>query len=351
MEKPLKTGILLAGIILCVPISAAAQSGRIRPNESPSPTPTPAPAPYNPTEKPAPTRPGQQKAEDQEVIRVESGLVPMPVSVVDRNGSPVTDLKPEDFILEIDGVKVPVGDVSRTVSPVRLVLMFDNSSSVTVARDFEKRASIRFLRTVIRPERDQAAIFSVSTVSRLEHPLTSDVGALISAIEEFPQPVGLTALLDGFIGASDYLKKLSGRRVVVLVSDGEDTGSDAGFDEALRSLLMSNIQVFVVKTTDFENFKRTQSRERSANLKQLAAERRMQEITRQTGGAVYSPLEDEELEAAFRSISREISDQYLVSFFPEDDKDRSVRFRSVRISVRNRPDLSVRTRVGYYGPL
>lgn len=331
-----------------------AQSGRTRPAETPSPTPSPTRTPpgiYSPTQSKPQGRQGESNVNDeQEVIRVESGLVPLPVSVVDKSGRPVTDLQAKDFMLEIDGSAVSVGEVSRAQSPVRLVLLFDNSSSVAIAREFEKRAAIRFLQTVIRPDRDLAALYSVSTVSKLEQPFTRDVELLVGAINQFPQPIGLTALLDGLVGAGDYLKPVSGRRVIVVVSDGEDTGSDTTFDETIRNLQISNSQVFIVKTTDFENFKRTRNREGSANLKQLAAEKRMQEIARQTGGAVYSPLDDEELDAAFTKIADEISDQYLVTYFPGNDKDKSSKFRSVRLQVKDRPDLIVRTRVGYYGP-
>lgn len=331
---------------------AFGQSGRIKPLETPSPTPTPKPnIVYTTTDKsqpkPSPTPP---KTGDEEVIKVESNLVPIAVAVFDKSGIPITNLRPDDFILQIDGSTAEIGEMTRSQSPVRLALLFDNSSSVSIAREFEKKTAIKFLESVIRPEKDLASLFSVSTVSRLEQPLTKDVGLIVSAIESFPAPVGLTSLLDGFVRSADYLGGASGRRVVVVVSDGEDTGSEASLEEAVRALQMASVQVFVVKTTDFENFKRTQTREGSANLKQLTAERRMQEIVKQTGGAVYSPLDDFELEQAFAKITNEISDQYLISFYPCDDVDRTVKFRSIKIAVRNRPDITVRTRVGYYGP-
>lgn len=332
-----------AGIVL-------AQSGRIKPSETPTPTPTPkTETDYRPTQKPSP-KPTPPKSGDDEVIKFESNLVPVPVAVLDKNGIPVTDLKPEDFTLSVDGQQVEISEVTRSQSPVRLSLLFDNSSSVSIAREFEKKAAIRFLERVIRPEKDLASLFSVSTISRLEQPLTKDVGFLVSAIESFPTPVGLTSLLDGFVRSAEYLKSSSGRRVVVVVSDGEDTGSDSSLEEAVRALQMASVQVFVVKTTDFENFKRTQRREGSANLKQLTAERRMQEIAKQTGGAVYSPLDDAELDDSFMKISSEISDQYLISFYPENDSDKTAKFRNLKVTVKNRPDLTVRTRAGYYGP-
>ncbi|HVE58654.1 MAG TPA: VWA domain-containing protein [Pyrinomonadaceae bacterium] len=351
--------ILLTILILIFALDVFAQSGRNKPAETPTPSPTPrrTAGTYNPTEKitsiqnglPTPT-PVPKNADDNEVIKVESTLVPIPVSVLNERGLPVTNLKLEDFQLQIDGKTAEIGDLSRSETPVRLAVLFDNSSSVSIAREFEKKAAVRFFRRVIRPEKDLVALFSVATVSRLEQPLTKDVSMLVQAIENFAPPAGATALLDGIIEASNYMKEVSGRRVIVIVSDGDDTVSDASFDDALKYLQLANCQVYVVKTTDFENSIRTGQRTGSANLRQLAAERRMQEIVKQTGGAVYSPVDEDELDRAFAQISSELSQQYILSYYPENESDKRGEFRAISLSVKTRPNLTVRTRKGYYVP-
>src|SRR5207253_1982888 len=106
--------------------------------------------------------------------------------------------------LLIDGKAAEISDLTRSETPVRLALLFDNSSSVTIAREFEKKAAIRFFRRVVRPDKDLVALFTVSTGTRLEQPLTKDVSQIINAIEGFPNPEGATALLDGIIKAADY---------------------------------------------------------------------------------------------------------------------------------------------------
>ena len=337
--------------------SVFAQSGRVKPNEKPTPTPTPRKV-YFPTDEntnpatskttPAPTP--TLDDDDGGLIRVQSALVPIPVSVLDARGQSIANLKLEDFELLIDGKAAEIGDLARSETPVRLALLFDNSSSVTIAREFEKKAAIRFFKRVIRPEKDLAALFSISTGSRLEQSLTRDISQIIRAIEMFPPPEGATALLDGIIKAANYLKEVEGRRVIVIVSDGDDTISDATFEETLKALQLANTQVYVVKTTDYENFKRTGQRGGNANIRYLAAERRMQEITGQTGGAVYSPLDDDELEKAFDQISAELSQQYILSYYPEDESDKQGAFRQISLNVKNRQNLSVRTRKGYYVP-
>lgn len=349
---------LLTICFLIFALGTLAQSGRVKPTETPTPTPTPRRTlgGYNPTDKNVPlpvpsVTPANGKIEDDDsVIKVDSALVPIPVSVLDARGLPVANLRLEDFLLQIDGGEAQIGELTRSETPVRLALLFDNSSSVSIAREFEKKAAIRFFRQVIRPQKDLVALFSVATTSRLEQPLTKDVSSLVQAIENFSPPEGATALLDGMVEAANYLQDVQGRRVIVIVSDGDDTVSDATFDAALKALQLANCQLYVVKTTDFENNKRTGQRTGNANLRQLAAERRMQEFASQTGGAVYSPVDEDELDKAFAQISAELSQQYILSYYPENDADKRGEFRTISLSVKTRPNLQVRTRKGYYVP-
>jgi Ca-activated chloride channel family protein len=233
--------------------------------------------------------------------------------------------------------------------PVRLALLFDNSSSVSQARDFEKDAAIRFFKQVIRPEKDQAALFSVASVARLEQPLTKNVSQLVTAIENFTKPEGATALLDGIIQAAKYLRDYEGRRVIVIVSDGEDTLSDSTLDDAVKAIQSVNCQVYVVKTTDFENLKITGARNSNSNTRALIAERRMQELSQQTGGAVYSPIDEDELNKAFSRISAELSEQYILSYYPDNTGERG-QFREISLKVKNKQNITIRARKGYYVP-
>lgn len=349
---------LLAIFCLIFPASSFAQSGRVKVQETPTPTPATRPANvYSPTgitnyPKPISTPPPLINEDDGEIV-VDSALVPIPVSITDAEGGAVNNLKLADFTLKIDGKDAEIGDVSRSETPVRLALLFDNSSSVLIARDFEKKAAIKFLRKVIRPEKDLAALFSISTYSRLEQPFTKDVSQIIRSINGFAEPTGATALLQGVIKAAEYLKEVEGRRVIVIVSDGVDTNSDLvteTFDQALRAAQAYNCQIYVVKTTDFENFKRTGQRGGNANIRSLEAERRMKDFSEQTGGAVYSPLDERELDRAFSQISAELSQQYILSYYPENDRGNQGAFRTISLALKNGESLTVRTRKGYYVP-
>jgi VWFA-related protein len=137
----------------------------------------------------------------------------------------------------------------------------------------------------------------------------------------------------------------------VIVSDGDDTISDleTTLEKVVQKVQAKNCQIYVVKTTDFENFKKTGRRVGNANLMNLTAEHRMQELAKQTGGSVYSPLDEKELDDAFTRISAELSQQYILSYYP-DEKMLSGDFHAISLKVKNKPGLTVRTRKGYYVP-
>jgi VWFA-related protein len=337
--------------------AANAQSGRVKPTETPTPKSGTSiiiagPTPAN-REGPGPAGTSTPKPkEDADIIKVSSTLVPIPVSALDAKGRAVTNLQIKDFDLSVDGKAADIGEMTRSEAPIRLAMLFDNSSSVTLARDFEKEAAVKFFRRVVRPDRDMAALFSLSDFTRLEQPLTQDLPLLTRAIDLFPDPKGATALLDGIIEVANYLKAAQGRRVVIIVSDGEDTYSDmrTTLEDVIRALQINDCQVFVVKTKDFENYKRTGVRGGNANIRALTAERRMNEITQQTGGAVYSPIDEAELDRAFDQISAELSQQYILSYYPEGEAEKRGEFRSIAVKIKNKPDISVRTRKGYYVP-
>jgi Ca-activated chloride channel family protein len=322
-----RAALLILSIFLAA-VSASAQGSQQQPQQ-PAPTPqTAAPASAQP--------PVGETIDDDEVLRIDSNLVSIPAVVTESTGRAVPNLRLEDFELRIDGKPRGIGELSKADAPVVLALLFDNSSSLSKAREFEKQAATRFFRRIVRPI-DRAAVFSVSTVPVLARPLTNNVGVLVHSIENFPEPEGATALFDSIIEAARYLSPHEGRKVIVIVSDGNDTISDTTFDQALQSALKADCQIYVVGTGDVEN----------PNLTDTIARKRLQVFAAQTGGALYVPRAVEELDTAFEQISKDISQQYVISYYPTDDPADG-RFRSIGLSVKSRPTLRVRAREGYY---
>jgi Ca-activated chloride channel family protein len=276
--------------------------------------------------------------ESGEVVRVSSNLVPVPTTVVDNHGVAITNLELNDFELRVDGQLAPINEISRSETPVRLVMLFDNSDSVTLSRELEKHAAVRFFQNVLRPV-DQAAIYSISTNAELVQPMTNSVELLQRTIESFGRPNGSTSLNDGIFAALLYLKSYAGRRVIVIVSDGRDTTSrlpEHDFDATLQRLRGDECQIYVVQTGLYD----------SANLRDLAAERRMEQFAAQTGGAVYIPKTVEDLEAAFVQIAADLAQQYILSYYPAQDK-RDGRYHLLAVRVKTKANVRVRARKGF----
>lgn len=321
------------------------QSGRQKPPDAPSNSNTRPRQTSKPTNQQvnsqassksdAKSDPRESADDSTDVVRVTSNLVAVPATVVDSRGVAVTNLKLEDFELKVDGQLNTISDISRADTPVRMAMLFDNSGSLDASRDFEKRAAVRFFRHVLRPV-DQAAVFSVSTEVTLAEPLTNDTRRLEFSIESFGKPEGATSLFDGIIQAGAYLKPYPGRRVIVIVSDGVDTTSRADFDTTIQRALADDCQIYVVQTGLYEN----------ANVRALAAERRMEEFAAQTGGAVYVPKSAEDLDDAFAQISADLAQQYILSYYPAQDK-RDGKYHLIAVRVKNRPNARVRARKGF----
>jgi Ca-activated chloride channel family protein len=312
--------------------SSGAQSSSPTPSKPKSQSSTQTPARDFPQEK------SSDEADDSDTVRIISNLVPIPASVVDPKGIAVTGLKLEDFELRVDGQLKAISDMTRAETSVRLVMLFDNSGSLDFARDFEKHAARHFFRQVMR-RTDEAAIYSIESESYLAQPLTNDVQLLERTIDSFGKPEGSTSLFDAIIDAAGYLKPYSGRRVMVIVSDGIETTSRNDFETTMQRVLASDCQIFIVQTGLYDG----------ANLRALAAERRMEQISGQTGGAVYIPKTTHELNEAFQQIAADLAHQYVLSYYPGDER-RDGRFHNIDLRVRSRKDVRIRARRGYYSP-
>jgi Ca-activated chloride channel family protein len=327
--------------IVTITLSTHSQSGRQKPPVAPSNSNTRPRQTSKSTTQQGNTQASSKSDikevpdDSTDVVLVTSNLVAVPATVVDSRGIAVTNLKLEDFELKIDGQLNTISEISRAETPVRMAMLFDNSGSLSESREFEKRAAVKFFRNVLRPV-DQAAVFSVSTEVTLAEPLTNDARRLELTIESFGKPEGATSLFDGIIQAGAYLKPYPGRRVIVIVSDGEDTTSRADFDLTLQRAFADDCQIYVVQTGLYEN----------ANVRALAAERRMQEFAAQTGGAVYIPKSAEELDDAFAQISADLAQQYILSYYPAQDK-RDGKYHLIAVRVKTRPNARVRARKGF----
>ena len=329
---PIALCLAVSVLLLSVPLTTRPQSGRQK-----DPKTANANKPDLRNIHPVADPSNLNSDEADEVVRVSSNLVPVPATIVDNRGVAVTNLTVDDFELRIDGQLSSISDIARSESPVRLVMLFDNSGSLTASRDFEKHAAVRFFQNVMRPM-DEAAIYSISTDVFLAQPMTNNVRLLQQTIDNFGRPEGATSLYDGIFAALFYLKPFSGRRVIVIVSDGRDTTSrnDHDFDATLQKLMGDESQIYVVQTGLYDN----------ANVRDLAAERRMEQFAAQTGGAVYIPKTVDDLDNAFAQIAGDLAQQYVLSYYATEDK-RDGRYHLIALRVKTHNNIRIRARKGF----
>jgi Ca-activated chloride channel homolog len=330
------SSVLTAGLalfLLAAPLPTQSQSGRQKDPKAANANRSNRDRPSSPIADPS----NMNADEGDEVLRVTSNLVPVPTTVVDSRGVAVTNLLLDDFELRVDGQINTITEISRAETAVRMAMLFDNSGSLSASREFEKRAAVRFFQNVMRPI-DQAAVYSISTDVALAQPMTNNVRLLQQTIDSFGRPEGATSLYDGVFAALVYLKPFTGRRVIVIVSDGRDTTSrsDHDFDATLKRLLGDDCQIYVVQTGLYDN----------ANVRDLAAERRMEEFAVQTGGAVYIPKSVEDLDSAFAQIAADLAQQYVLSYYPPEDK-RDGRYHQIAVRVKTRTNVRLRARKGF----
>lgn len=334
----------LVMVLLVVPVfHSQAQSGRNNKTEDKRPKPVPLPPLPKPSVKAPPA--------EEEPIRINNDLVNVVTSIVPPPGEKTSDLKLEDFEVLEDGVPQELTNFAReSEAPLRLVMLFDTSLSVVQRLNFEKKASSKFFERMIRPQ-DQAAIFSVSTDVLVLQEFTSRVPLLVNATKQL-KAQGATSLYDGIYLAADYLKPAKGRRILVLVTDGGDTTSSKTLKVALQQVQGVDAMIFAIYTGRLWN---------SLNLRDIAAERALEALTRETGGHMYQPKlstnddpsQDEdlalkELDAAFSQLADELRTQYILGFYSSNEA-RDGRFRKLEVRIK-KPGYAARARVGYYAP-
>jgi Ca-activated chloride channel family protein len=204
------------------------QSGREQPEPKkriPGKSKLPGPTPKIRTPENPPQQKGKGGKESEDTIRINSDLVNVVVTIAGRPPNATVDLKPEDFEIIEDGAPQEISNFSRNADqPLKMVMLFDTSTSVAHALNFERHAAARFFERVIRPQ-DRAALFSVSTDVVVLQDFTNKVPLLIDATRQV-RAYGATSLYDGICLVADHLKNAQGRRVIVIVSDGGDTTSN-----------------------------------------------------------------------------------------------------------------------------
>jgi Ca-activated chloride channel family protein len=333
------------------------------------------PAPkYKPKPTPTPTPPPPDDPND--VVRVTSNLVVVPVSVVDSSGQAVHGLKVGDFHVIEAGTPQQIAEIGDPEQvPLDIALLFDISSSVSQKGFFalQQNAAATFLRQVLKPT-DRAAVFTIGKEPRLVAPLAT-AEAAAATLQTIPAATSSvsTSFYDTVAAASKYLSTNSSggrRRVIVVLSDGDDTSS-----ELLRSPTTAEVRAS-------ENGETTRAADRdrqterhhkavlevqriaqqadatfysinpggpSVHLNQISmrAEGGMESIAAATGGTAFLPSSDQDLVRVFNEVAAELRGQYLLQYY-SNSKSPGGEYRAISVTIPTHPDTHVRARQGYY---
>jgi Ca-activated chloride channel family protein len=366
-EKTLWPVFLLGvlAIFMSVPTARAQQSTKDLPPPPPlwKAKPTPTPKPVEP-----------EKIED--VIRTNSNLVMVPVSVTDQTGQAVQGLKVGDFRLEEEGKQQEISGIGDPEQvPLAIALLFDISSSTSQKGFFasQQNAAAAFLRLVMKPA-DRAAIFTITGQSNMVQPLaTAEASAAKMASIPAATKSVPTAFYDTVSAAAQYLTANAPsnyRRVIVVLSDGDDNFSEQIRDQSLadyRDTTKGQQAALGTRTGLLNAHQRAVAHVQKAvqqadvifysvnpggpsiklNLIAMRAERGMETIAAATGGTAFVPDSDQDLERVFRQVAAELRGQYLLQYYGKSDAPAG-QFLRITVAVPARNDLRVRARQGYY---
>ncbi len=340
---------------------------------------------------PTPTPPA-----DDEIIKVESRLIMVPASVTDANGNAILGLTVGDFVVK-EGSKPQqiesVGTADKV--PLEIALLFDISATTSPMFRFQQETAAKFLIDVMR-DADHAAIFTVGKKPMLISP-RSGAQQSVNAIRSIIPTTEFTAFYDSVAAAADYLKKNAPegtRRVVVVISDGEDTNSLAiekaindGYRKVGTKINSIDSKSLYQLTVKARNDAAAAERVRVSrmlqdadtvfysinpagssyqlNMMSVFGQENMQQFADQTGGNAFlpkfQPIDTKDvyandinkrnnaavLDRIFNHLTNELRSQYLIQYYADEDQAKGS-FVKIAVETPNRQGSRIRARQGYY---
>jgi VWFA-related protein len=280
-----------------------------------------------------------------------TGLVHLVATVTDRRHNFVTDLEQSDFKILENSTPQEIRFFGReTDLPLRIAVLLDTSNSIRPRLAFEQDAAIDFLDGVIRRNKDMAFLMTFDNEPDVIQDYTGDLGLLTAAIRK-QRAGGGTALNDAIYRASEKLLNPPAphgpnpevRRVIVVISDGDDNLSDHALSDAIESAIRAEAAIYAISTnTDWLSI----SGDKPHKIHVEGGDKVLEEFAEQTGGRVFYPYKVEDLAQSFVDIGTELRSQYFIAYSPKDTESVG-KYRKIDVET-DRKGLTVRTRKGYY---
>ena len=271
--------------------------------------------------------------EQEDVVRVNTELVVLNATVLDRDGKFVSGLKRTDFQIFEDGKEQKLANFGAEETPFAAAILLDTSGSMESRLSLGRAAAIRFLEG-LRDE-DVAAVYSF--YNKVEQWQDFSPGRDLPARVFALHAQGMTVLNDAVLRAADDLaQRAEKRRAIVVLSDGGENSSRASSDKALNHALNAGATVYAVNMSD------------TGPTRDIAGSAVLRNLAEKSGGRYIATPGGQELRDAFAVIAEELGHQYTLAYRPVN-RERDGRWRTIDVKL-SRSEVTVRTRKGYKAP-
>jgi len=343
--------VLLAAGLLATALSGGAQQA----STQSSPPAKPAPQQGQQEQQAQPAAPQQSP---QKIVQVVN-LVDVLFTVLNRRNKLVPDLQKQDF--EVFDEKLPqqIRYFSKqTDLPLRIGMLVDTSNSIRDRIKFEQDASINFLFSVLRRGKDEAFVMTFDDEPEIVQPFTSDAGLLRDQILQ-TRAGGGTAIYDAIYEACrselSHPPRPPGdqpdvvRRVMILISDGDDNLSNHTRAEAIEMAQRTSVVIYTISTsTQWIQLSQTNPDELANRKTHLTeGDQVLQDLADETGGRAFYPYHVDDLDQSFQDIGDELRNQYSIAYIPTNYV-LDGRYHRIRIEVPDHKGYQVRARRGYF---
>lgn len=277
-------------------------------------------------------------AQQEPTFRTSTNLVLLDVSVTDRKGRPVRNLGKGSFRIYEDGVEQEMAFYTYEQRPVSWGLVLDRSGSMIGMMDEVYNAALHSVEAGT-PE-DETFILAFDDRVELVRPFTSDHPSLVNAIRQISAG-GTTALYDAVReGLQELRRGRHQKKVLIVITDGEDNASRIRFEDLLEKAKRSEAQVYTIGMFSGMGLDFLDSSD--AWIK-----RQLESLAEETGGLAYFPKNIRQCDRACKDIAEEVSRQYTLGYYPKLEEWNG-QWRNVQVKIPASPTYSVRARKGYY---
>lgn len=322
------TRILLKSLAAaCIIVAASLSVFAQRPKPSPSPTPPDDP---------------------QGTITTTIRRVRLPITVTDKKGQFVGGLTKEDFVILEDKTPQTIetfSDDLALTTPLYIAVLMDTSPSTAGKLKFQQESAMNFIHTVVKLRKDKVLFGTFDHEVNLLQDFTDRLDLLDKAVNGVKKMGTNTALFDAVWQFCDEkMRSVPGRRVLLIVTDGEDTYSRANIRDAIDIAQRTETTIFAISTK--AGFIATVPGVEAGQVADKK-DRDLQTLAEETGGAAFFTGDMLSLERSFTRISKELRAQYLVTYNPTN-KNYDGTFRKIDVKLIDRHDnMKVRTKRGY----